>query len=380
MKAAFTSLYDFNNPKYWSGTIHFMASGLAESGIELTQPKAVNNPLMNYYRAKSIINQKILKRLYFREREPQILKRYAKEFERLMSGQNYDLIFSPQTSELTYIESKKPMIFWVDATFAALEDELRSQYKLDNRNIKLGHYTDSVVIDKSKLAIYSSEWAAKSAIEYYKASPEKVKVVPFGANIKNELPYEVIKSNILSKQHDTCRLLFIGIDWERKGGDLLLKLMREFELLKFKAELHIVGCNPDLGNPIPKNIVVHSYIDKSSKSGLNLFNNLFLNSHFFIMLSHHEPYGLVYCEANSFGIPVIGANVGGVSTIIQDNVNGFIFNHPIDLNYLAVKVINTFNDINGYQSLSFNSYNEYITRLNWKVSCQKVKSLMQQLI
>ena len=44
------------------------------------------------------------------------------------------------------------------------------------------------------------------------------------------------------------------------------------------------------------------------------------------------------------------------------------------------KIIEITKDRNIYNELALSSYNEYKTRLNWDVSCKKVKNLLEELI
>ncbi|WP_193315355.1 glycosyltransferase [Nostocoides sp. F2B08] len=48
----------------------------------------------------------------------------------------------------------------------------------------------------------------------------------------------------------------------------------------------------------------------------------------FVSTSDHEGLPVTMMEAMSFGVPVVGTDVGGVAEIVRDNVNGFIV--PID--------------------------------------------------
>ncbi|GAH62834.1 unnamed protein product [marine sediment metagenome] len=45
----------------------------------------------------------------------------------------------------------------------------------------------------------------------------------------------------------------------------------------------------------------------------------------FIAPSLYETYGMVICEAMSFGIPVVASNTGGIPEQVRDGVEGFLF-------------------------------------------------------
>src|SRR6185436_3482760 len=89
-----------------------------------------------------------------------------------------------------------------------------------------GHAMEQRAIDRAALAIYSSDWAASSAIARYHADRNKVKVVPFGANIEESRTLEEVRAMIAARPRDVCRLLFVGVGWERKGGDIAIEVAR----------------------------------------------------------------------------------------------------------------------------------------------------------
>jgi len=61
----------------------------------------------------------------------------------------------------------------------------------------------------------------------------------------------------------------------------------------------------------------------------------------FVMASQMESFGLVYAEALSCSIPVIGTSVGGIPEIIEDNKSGYLIppNDPVELSKSIAKLI-----------------------------------------
>jgi hypothetical protein len=78
-------------------------------------------------------------------------------------------------------------------------------------------------IGRASLVLYASDWAAASAIEHYGADPDKVRVVPFGANLESEVEQGEAAEAINARSANPGKLLFLGIDWKRKGGTLPLR-------------------------------------------------------------------------------------------------------------------------------------------------------------
>jgi glycosyltransferase involved in cell wall biosynthesis len=231
-------------------------------------------------------------------------------------------------------------------------------------------------MERCKLAIYSSEWAAKSAIDYYKTDPNKVKVVPFGANISIHKTFSEVKELINSRPSDKCKLLFLGVDWFRKGGDVALKVAEELNNSGLDTQLTIVGSQPTFNYSIPDFVKPLGFINKSNQEGQTQISQLLMESHFLILPTLADCTPIVFCEANSLGVPCLSNNVGGVSTLICNGLNGHLFPSKDNISDYCDYITNIFSNYISYKDLALSSYYEYESRLNWAVSGQKIKNLL----
>jgi len=209
--------------------------------------------------------------------------------------------------------------------------------------------------------VYPSEWAAKSAICDYKAEPTKIEIIPFGANL-DEPP---LANEILSpKQTSSCRLLFVGRDWLRKGGDIAFQTLISLCERGVDAELVIVGSTPPPEIKHEKLRVI-PYLNKNIPQQRKQLDELFLNSNFFILPTRAECYGIVFCEANAFGLPVFTTDVGGIPTIIKNGRNGYMLPLSASGEDYANLIGEKFSDKGVYENLVRSSREEYDMRLNW---------------
>jgi glycosyltransferase involved in cell wall biosynthesis len=98
-----------------------------------------------------------------------------------------------------------------------------------------------------------------------------------------------------------------------------------------------------------------------------------------VLMSKAEAYGLVLCEANSFGVPDIASNVGGIPTIVRDEVNGKVFSLQTSAADIALYIANVFSDYDRYEDLALTSFDEYQQRLNWKISGRRLMNTLREL-
>jgi glycosyltransferase involved in cell wall biosynthesis len=305
------------------------------------------------------------------------LKNYANQVEKHLVSIHSDIVFSPGTIPIAYLQTEKPIVFWTDATFAGMINFYPKFSNLCAETIKNGNKMEQLALSKCHLAVYSSEWAANTAIQNYDIDPAKVKVIPFGANLNCHRNINDINRIINSKAFDKCRLLFIGVDWYRKGGEQALAVANLLNKRGLKTDLHIVGCKPPSG--LPSFVKNHGFISKKTEEGRKQLDQLLSDSHFLILPSKAECYGIVFAEASSFGLPSLATNVGGITTVIKEGRNGYTFEIDESPEKYCDCIEKFMLSKDDYQKLALSSFQEYDKRLNWYSSGKKIHHLLQKL-
>ncbi len=105
-----------------------------------------------------------------------------------------------------------------------------------------------------------------------------------------------------------------------------------------------------------------------------------MESDFFLLPSRTEAYGVVFCEANAFGLPVITTNTGGISGVIQEGRNGFMLPLNATGAEYAKLIKNLYEDNERYYQLVQSSRETYEEKLNWDSWGIKTNELIKQLI
>lgn len=248
---------------------------------------------------------------------------------------------------------------------------------LTDSSVRDGNAADRAALERCKLAIYSSQWAADSAIADYGADPDKVKVVPFGANVESQRTYDEVRAMIASSPSDRCRLLFVGVDWSRKRGDIALAIAQRLNDEGLRTELMVVGCDPKIGGTTPAFVRLSGYLNKATDEGRVRLCHLYAQSHFLISPSRAETYGLVLAEACAFGSPCLTSDVGGIPTIVRDRINGRTFD-VTDIETVCADIEGLMADRLRYEQLALSAFDEYEKRLNWDVTGKTVHTLIEE--
>jgi glycosyltransferase involved in cell wall biosynthesis len=152
-----------------------------------------------------------------------------------------------------------------------------------------------------------SNWTKQSFVDDYDCREEDVIVIPPGIDLdafsnptrSNELP----------------RILFVGGDFLRKGGDLLLEVFRR--RLRNKAELLLVT-----RAELPEEPGVRVFRDLQPNS--QALRDLYLGADLFVLPSRADCYSLVCMEALAAGLPLVVTRVGGIPDMVHEGVTGHL--------------------------------------------------------
>jgi glycosyltransferase involved in cell wall biosynthesis len=368
MKIAYTTTFNAEDVHSWSGAPFFMSNALKQTGLDIDYIGSLKRKLPPFFKVKQAWKQLACQQRESPRFNTYTANHYSRQLEHHLKNRQVDAILSPLINPIAYLNTNKPIALWTDALYSALVGFYPPFSTHSASTIKQGNEMTAACLSRLSLAIFCSDWAANSAIQLYGVSKEKVHVVPFGANIDSYPSYETIQSVIKLRDQHKIKLLFLAKSWERKGGDVVLAVAKALHDAGHPVELTIVGYNPPGLKTIPSYINALGYISKQDAAGKNRIQEILASSHFLFVPSRAEAYGIVFCEANAFGVPALTTHVGGIGTIIKDNINGMTFGLDASVATYCDYIVNLMQDRKRYEDMALAAYNEYVTRLNWQVS------------
>jgi glycosyltransferase involved in cell wall biosynthesis len=229
------------------------------------------------------------------------------------------------------------------------------------------------------VAFYTSEWAARSAVELHGADAIRVEVVPYGANMPIAQSGETIGATISRRRADACRLLFVGVDWKRKRGDRVVETARLLNERGLPTEVDVVGSEPDDPIGLPPWVRLHGFIDKSTQDGVDRLQALFEQAHFLVHPAEAEAFGVVFCEAAAHGVVALASRVGGIPSAVREGVSGMLFDVDAPADDYAASIWELMRDRSRYEELALGAYEEYRRNLNWDVQAQRIHARLEQV-
>jgi glycosyltransferase involved in cell wall biosynthesis len=207
----------------------------------------------------------------------------------------------------------------------------RPDLALDPRSRAVRRALDSErrLAERTDVIFPMSEWLRRSFVEDYGQPAEKVVAVGAGPGFETP-PGEV------ERDFTRPRFLFVGKDFERKGGPQLLRAFREVRAERPDAELRIVG--PLDSPPEQPGVLFVGRLDRSTRDGAAALDAAFRISTAFAMPSLYEPFGLVFLEAMAYRLPCLAAASCAMPEIVEDGVSGYVV-PPEDPDRLAERLL-----------------------------------------
>jgi glycosyltransferase involved in cell wall biosynthesis len=207
---------------------------------------------------------------------------------------------------------KTPTLLWTDVT-PALLDAQADQYghPVDGSNAvrALKHALVRRTFRRAALCVGWSDWARRSFVKDYGVPESKTRTVAPGVDLG--------RWTSSGKPHNggLPRLLFVGGNLVRKGGDLLLETFRSH--FRGRCLLDIVT-RDELAEE--EGVRVHRGLEATSPALLDLYEN----ASAFVLPTRGDCFSIASMEAMAMGLPVVVSAVGGIPEIVDQGRSGFL--------------------------------------------------------
>ncbi len=218
---------------------------------------------------------------------------------------HYDLIFQTQClcdASATGLSS----YIYTDHTNL---NNLRYRWTAPRKYLRSREYLklERAAYQKSTGIFVMSENIRNSLITQYNVSPEKITLAYVGSNT-------TMPTDHSSEKYHNKNIIFVGKDWERKGGPVLIAAFEKVLQRIPDATLTILGCSPRVTTP---NCRVFGEVD------LEEVAEQYRHASVFCFPTLREPFGIVYIEAMFNKLPIVTNNMGAAASLITTK-NGFL--------------------------------------------------------
>lgn len=369
------------DPRTWSLTPLELVTTLKKCGV-LNNTYDVN-PEKDEYRIKRLIkNLRFLtlrrKGLRININHPEFLRkrifRLQKEADKIYNSHpKPDAIITVATD----VSFNKPPFY----TFQDLDIDTIIQWRTSKKNmfmfekdsleiLELRYKTQLNVYEKASGIFVASNWIAEN-IKSYINDPKKVYSVGIGHRY---LPIN-LTDEILEKRFEDPKLIFVGRKFVRKGMNIMLEAFDIIREVIPKIQFILITEKDEIPNSKLLAIKKDPNILLKLSLPTEKLRENFLNSSLFVMPSLFEPWGKVFLEAMSFGLPVIGGNCCAMPEFIINNYNGYVVNHEPE--EIAEKICSILNSFENYKKCSKNAL-KMSEKFRWEKVGKKILKIIMK--
>lgn len=249
--------------------------------------------------------------------------RFSMQIKRQLSGHEFDVLFGCCMSTVFCdLEVDTPIVYFSDTTARLIFEtypQLRSQpegYRRACDDI------ERAALARVTMAVFATDLARNSAIQDYGVPEDRAFTVPMGANVTGgSVNPATLKCEAPSM--NSIRLILTAADPVRKQLDLAIDTLEALRRRGWAAELDLIG------PPTPR-AMAHPHVhclgrlSLASKSDRRRNFEALQRSHYMILPSLGEAFGIAPCEAALVGKPSIVSATGGLPEVVLHDITGIV--------------------------------------------------------
>ena len=171
-------------------------------------------------------------------------------------------------------------------------------------------------------------------------------------------------------------VLFVGKQFERKGGPLLLEAFARVRERVPDARLRIIGPTELAG--LPEGVECLGFISKDRPGGWEEIAAAYQSADVFCLPTRFEPFGIVFVEAMHFGLPCVGPEAWAVPEIISDGETGFTV-PPDDAAALADALVRLISDPSRARHMGAVGRQRALQQFTWEAAAKRMSDAMTSL-
>jgi glycosyltransferase involved in cell wall biosynthesis len=377
--------YDLNDPEdknFWAGTAAHIIHGLRKAGHDVYSsgphiPFTRRGILWLWYNFYLRFRGK----QYHPDRHLAMTWLYTQLGNwKLRKYRRADAILTVSPPFTAFLTTQQPIFLSTDATWGQIV-ETYPYFSESNQPacvVQGGYRLDELAFKRENVqVVMTSRWAAERAMRDYEVPEQRMNILPYAANFEEDPSDETVERGLANRGHGECQLLFVGREWDRKGGPLAVQIAAELQGLGVPTRLHVVGCSPP---EMPPYVQVYGLLSKDKPEDRELLTRLYANSDFFVMPTRAEAQGIVFNEAAAYALPVAATDVGGVSSVVRNGDWGLLLPLESSPRTYAEWLQALYQNRERYEKTARSARQDFLTRLNNKAYVDQLVRIIREKI
>jgi hypothetical protein len=205
---------------------------------------------------------------------------------------------------------------------------------------------------------------SQSIIDQYHIPADKVIVAGVGSNLDTH------HIHLDNDDYHNKNILFVGIDWDRKGGPDLLSAFQKVLEKHPDARLTIVG--PSMETHLTNCEIV-------GKVPVDEMGEYFRKASIFCLPTKMEPFGVAFIDALYYKLPIVATNIGAIPDFVKPGENGYLVESG-DVEGLAKHLDILLSDPLKCRTFGQKGYELAIANYSWERVAEKMSCAIRKVI
>jgi glycosyltransferase involved in cell wall biosynthesis len=220
------------------------------------------------------------------------------------------------------------------------------------------------IYQHARLVFTRSSYISQSVQNDYQCPPEKTVCVYAGSNS------HAITSAKDPAHYASKNILFVGVNYESKGGPDLVQAFRAVLERHPDASLTIIGSSPKIDLP---QVEVLGYVPLAELAPY------YERAAIFCLPTKFEAFGVAFIEAMENALPIVGTQLGAIPDFVTEGVNGHLV-PPENPSAIAAALLDLLDNPERCRLYGENSRKLYLERYNWHDTGQLIRRYILETI
>ena len=236
-----------------------------------------------------------------------------------------DVLFGVCISTPLYaLNTDLPIVYFSDATARLLQQTYPEYQKQPAGTKRAGEMFEQSALGRIFAGIFPSDATLNSAVEHYGLPKERAHLVPMGSSVvPNE--HDSIAPDLPTRER--LELIIVAADPIRKRLDLCVDVTKILAARGWNVTLHSIGGSTPSARKCDR-VRVHGRLSLADPIDRDIHKAMLRRSHFMLLPSLGEMFGIAPGEAAHFGRPSLVSATGGLTTVVQHGTTGLCL--PVD--------------------------------------------------
>lgn len=217
-----------------------------------------------------------------------------------------------------YRPTRRPYVAFIDSTIA-LRREHWPPSGAGERDLARLVAAEGEYLRSAAAVFVAGDYLVEHLVAAYSVQRERIKVVGAGQRYSDartlaELP-EADHAEGQSPPTRAPRILFVGRDFQRKGGDLLVAAFAQVRKRFPSSTLVLVG-----SPTVPSGEGIEVYGDVTPA----VLDDIYRSATLFCLPARFEPFGIALLEAMAHGLPCVVSDYGALPTVVENAAAGVV--------------------------------------------------------